>query len=169
MAEDLTPEGVEPEVVEDIVTDTGVEIAVEDMTDDDALRMLISAKPVRATRKVAVPMGEEAREVPLTLRSLNDPEIKEIRKAAEKPLNREQRRRGEEPELDDDLYRRLIIVNGVQSPKLNNPELLAAHGCARGEQLVEKLFLSGQKTILFAKIMEVSGYSEEAVRELGEG
>lgn len=169
MADDITTEGTESEAPHDVVEEVGTLIDEAEMTPDDALAVLLSAKPVRATRKVVVEGREGMGKVQLVLRSLTDREIKMARKASEKPLNREQKRRGEEPEIDDDMYRRLIVANGVQSPRLNNPELLQAHGCSRTEELVGKLFLSGHITILFAKVMEVSGYSEEAVVEVGNG
>lgn len=160
-------EDVEPDAAE-AVEEEGVLIPEDEMTPDDALAVLMSAKPVRATCTVEIEGREGMGKVQFTLRSLNDAEIKKIRTAAEIPLTKEQRRRGEEPELDDALYSRLIVVNGVQSPKLNTPELLSHHGVRNAEQLVAKLFLAGHIRLIFAEVMRVSGYSEDAVRVVGE-
>ncbi len=154
--------------IEEVVKDEGVMIPESKMTPDDALAVLMSATPVRATCVVDVEGREGMGKLRMVLRSLNDNEIKQIRKAAEKPLTKEQKRRGEEAELDDALYSRLVVVNGVQSPKLNTPELLQQHSVSNAEQLVNKLFLAGHVRLIFAEIMRVSGYSEDAVTVVDE-
>lgn len=184
MAENENVEGVEPETTESDVEETVAEveeseldieeaedaIVIEEelMTDEDILATFLSAKPVRSVVRVEVEGREGMPKVQMELGSLTDRQIKAIRKAAEKPLNRAQRRAGEEAELDDGLYTRLIVANGTKTPKLNNPDLLKAHKVQRSEQLVEKLFLPGNIQLLFAEVMRVSGYDENAVRVLGE-
>ena len=172
MGEELNNDDAGLGVVDDdtaVVDEDEILVAEEDMTPEDALAVLISAKPVKATTKIEVAAREGMGKVQLTLKALTDRQIKQIRTAALIPQTREQKRRGEEPEVDDSLYTRLIVVNGVAAPKLSDPALLRAHQAGRPEQVVDKLFLSGVVGQLFAEVMRVSGYDENAIKVLGEG
>lgn len=177
MFEDSTEEVVEDIVEPEVEVDPGdlpdtpdeTLIPEEDMTPEQALAVLMSAKTVRQTGKVRVKERQGMAAVVLKLRSLTDKEIDVLRDAAKKPLTPAEKKAGVEAETDDGLLDRLIIANSVIEPNLKNKDLLASQGVTRTEQLVDRLFLGGVQKLLVGRVMSLSGYDSDNVTDLATG
>ncbi len=147
---------------DDIIVD---EDTVTDMT---PLQVLLSAKPVRQQRKLVVRKRDGLQQdLTITVNSLTDAQFKAIGEEAETPVdraNRSARRSGKaEKETDNNLFLRLIVANAIGDPNLGSPEVLAAHGAVTAEQVVARVFLPGEVARVAEEVMDLSGWSDDAV------
>lgn len=163
--------------------DAGVEphgsiIVGEDQTPEEkqmtALQVLLSAKPVRQSRelKIRKRAGLE-QDLVITVTSLTDRQFKSIGEEAEVSAggggNRGARRAAAPAkETDNNLFLRLIVANSMSDPNLNTPEVLAAHGAITAEQVVARVFLPGEIARIAEEVMDLSGWSDDAVELAGE-
>lgn len=138
----------------------------EDITPEDVLAIILSAKPVHQTMRVGIRARAGMPRVALTLRSLTDREFKLIRTQAEIPSGNRKDQRAGKKETDDSLFLRLVVATAVEEPKLGSREVLQAHKLTNPDQVVEKLFLPGTIGQIAEKVMELSGWSEDGVEEI---
>ena len=54
----------------------------------------------------------------------------------------------------------------VEGKKFSDKHWLEWTGCLKGEEVIRKLFRTGEMTTLYNKISDLSGYSEDAIEEL---
>ena len=159
-------EAVVAEESEEIFVETeGQTEAEAEMT---ALQVIMSAKPVRQTAKLRIRKRDGLPEdLVLTIKSLTDGEFKKIGDQAEMPNaggNRSSRRAAAAAkETDNNLFLRLIVLNGILDPNLNDPNVLAAHEVITGETIIHKIFLPGEVARIAEEIMALSGWDEDAV------
>lgn len=136
-----------------------------------ALQVLLSAKPVRQARelKIRKRAGLE-QDLVITVTSLTDRQFKAIGEEAEVAVGNRGARRGATPskETDNNLFLRLIVANSMSDPNLNTPEVLAAHGAVNAEQVVARVFLPGEIARIAEEVMDLSGWSDDAVEIAGE-
>lgn len=157
-------------VVDGVVPTPAEEETVgENKTPEDALHILLSAKPVRQTVTVRISKREGlAGDLDLQLRSLTDREFKSAAEEASSPTsgNRENRRvgGGGGNETDQALMMRLIVAKAIKSPDFNAPEVLKAHSVQRAEQVVHKLLLPGEISLLAEYVTDLSGWNDNAVK-----
>jgi len=149
--------------------------SLDDLTDEDALDLLLAAEPPVVTLTAEIdPREGLPKGLKLRLRSLTEVEFDSIRKEAmaESGMNREDRRakkrRGEEEEeLDDNLYKRLIVVWGTSYPDWSDSRLLKKHNTVEAAAVVQKSLLLGEIYNLATKIIELSGFDEELINYAG--
>lgn len=158
--------GVESSIIVDPETQTPEE---QQMT---ALQVLLSAKPVRQARelKIRKRAGLE-QDLVITVTSLTDRQFKGIGEEAEvSAAGARGSRRGAAPakETDNNLFLRLIVAQSMSNPNLNTPEVLAAHGAVTSEQVVARVFLPGEIARIAEEVMDLSGWSDDAVEVAGE-
>lgn len=157
--DDLT----EDDIVE--VEDTNEDfdtVSEYDMTADDALAVILSAKPIHQIRRVGIPAREGMGAITVTLRSLSDREFKQLRKASEAPTGKKGT-----TEVDDTLFLRNVVAAAITEPKISDIKVRQALGVQRPYEVVEKLFLPGRIGQLAEKVMELSGWDEEGIVDLG--
>lgn len=150
----------------DIEDDDAILVDEEDMTPEDALAVIMSARPVHQTKKVSIKGREGMGRIVLTLRSLTDREFKAVRKQSEIPSGNRKDQRAGKKETDDSLFLRLVVAAGIESPKIFAADVLKAHRVTTPDQLVDKLILPGVIAQLAENIMELSGWDEESVTDL---
>lgn len=85
-----------------------------------------------------------------------------------KPLSREQVIHiGEISSQKGDFQSNTILeACDVEGKKFSNEEMLKKFGVVSGKEVVEKLFLPGEISVLYDKVNEISGYGENAVEEV---
>ena len=138
-----------------------------------AMQVLLSAKPVRQQRKLIIRERDGLpQDLVITVGSLTDLQFKAIGEEAESPVSRTDKRgarRGaaQETETDNNLFLRLIVANAIADPNLHSPEVLAAHGAVTSEQVVSRVFLPGEIARIAEEIMDLSGWSDDAVEVAG--
>jgi hypothetical protein len=160
-AEDAVVERVEAEVEAD---DAGTLIDVEDMSPEDALAIMLGAEPINQKQKLKLAGRQGMAPMAITIRSLSDTEIANLRKGATK----QGKKADADDAIDTDLLNRMIVAKATISPDLSNAELLRKHGVHSADGIVGKLFLPGWITLLVAEVFALSGWDEEAVTKLGE-
>jgi len=158
-----------------IETHGSIMVDAENQTPEEkqmtALQILLSAKPVRQSRdlKIRKRAGLE-QDLVITVTSLTDRQFKSIGEEAEVTTGNRGGRRGATPEktTDNNLFLRLIVANSMSNPNLNTPEVLAAHGAITAEQVVARVFLPGEIARVAEEVMDLSGWSDDAVELAGE-
>ena len=158
----------ELEAVEDITSEDDNDVSdIAEEGEMDALQVLLGATSAQQVETFRIPKRAGiAADLILQLGSLDDRMFEHLRTQAEKPANREARRRGETSEQDTPLFLRLVVANGVVHPKLDDRAVLNAHGVRTGEKLVRKLMLPGEIVRCAELIMDLSGYSDDAVQRV---
>lgn len=156
-AEDAVVERVEAEA-----DDAGKLIDVEDMSPEDALAIMIGAEPINQRQKLRLAGRQGMAPMSITIRSLSDTEIANLRKGAAKPTKKD------EDAIDTDLLNRMIVAKATISPDLTNADLLRKHDVHSGDGIVGKLFLPGWITLIVAEVFSLSGWDDKAVTKLGE-
>lgn len=152
------------------VEDLGYDLVEEDdMTPEDSLAIILSARPVHQTAKVGIKARQGMPRIVVTLKSLTDRQFKALRQQAQKPAENPKDRKAGKTELDDSLFLRLVVAAAIESPKIASKEVLDALGVKRPDQVVDTLFLPGRITALAERVMELSGFDEDGVLDVGEG
>ena len=77
---------------------------------------------------------------------------------------------GKEVDLDVNKLQMLTVIEGVQDgrgkPLLKNTALMAKYGVKTPVDLYKKLFLSGEATALYTHISHLTGFGDDAVKEV---
>lgn len=137
--------------------DAGFDTVEEyDMTPEDALAVILSARPIHQTARFGVPARKGMGAIAVKLRSLTDSEFKQLRKASQAPTGKKGAM-----ELDDSLFLRNLVAAAVVEPKITSVEVRQALGVNRPYEVVDALFLPGRIGDLATKVMELSGFSDE--------
>lgn len=97
-------------------------------------------------------------EIPLKLKGLSSKEISTIRK--ECTYSRKVKGNIEE-KLEGSEFDAGLIVAATTNFDWKAPELLDYHKASDGKQLIRKMLLAGEISLITSKIMEVSGYNDE--------
>lgn len=124
------------------------------MKEQDILSKLMGTFEVPEITVVLERLGK----IPVTLKGLSSKEISKIRK--ECTYTRKVKGRAEE-KFEGSEFDAGLIVAATTNFKWDEPKLLEAHKASDGKQLVRKLLLAGEISLLTDKIMEVSGYEDE--------
>lgn len=162
--ENNQPEIDETEVeVEETEEDPGYDTVEDyDMTAEDALAVILSARPIHQTARVGIPKRVGMGAITVTLRSLGDREFKKLRKASEAPTGKKGAL-----EVDDSLFTRNVVAAAIVEPKIGSIEVLQALGVKRPYEAVDALFLPGRIGQLAERVMVLSGWDEEGIVDLG--
>ena len=136
-----------------------------------ALQVLLGATPVRQQRRMVVTKRDGLpADLEVVLGSLTDAEFKRIGEEAEATspgnANRAQRRNAAkgETETDNSLFLRLIVANALRDPEITSA-VVQAHQAYTKEQVVQRVFLPGEIARLAEVVMDLSGWSDDAVVE----
>jgi len=80
-------------------------------------------------------------------------------------------KKGELEEFSTNKVQIFTLLKGIVDPKLSDSKLLEAYGVTTPKQLIEesKLLLPGEVTQLYNVISSLSGFGDEAVKELKNG
>lgn len=137
------------------------------MTDDEARSaldvMLSSAPQEMPTEKTVI----SRLKLTVTLRGVTERQIDAIGKRSERQPTKSERARGIfSTQRDGAKFNLLLVAEGLEDPDLTNRELLARFG-PRPEDVVKQWFLPGEIVQMADVVMDLSGYSEEAVTRAG--
>lgn len=135
----------------------------EEEAEMTSLQVLLSAKPVRQTRKLRIHKRDGLpQDLVVTVRSLTDREFKSISDQAEQPTGRKQGRKAE-TETDNNRFLQLIVATAISDPDFSSAEVMSAHGAIEPTQVVQRVFLPGEIARIAEEVMDLSGWSEDAV------
>ncbi|PGT89216.1 XkdN-like protein [Bacillus sp. AFS040349] len=98
-------------------------------------------------------LGEDA---VFTIKGLNNPRLEEIREMA---TNKEGEINSAEVQVE-------TILSGIVEPNLRNGEYLKHFGVATPYDLVDKLFLPGERQYIYGTIQDLSGFADDAIEEI---
>jgi hypothetical protein len=77
---------------------------------------------------------------------------------------------GKDVDLDVNLLQLFVVIEGVcdttEKPMFKNKDLMAKFKANTPKELVRKLLLSGEIANLYGEISQLSGFGEEAVKEV---
>ena len=77
---------------------------------------------------------------------------------------------GKEVDLDVSLLQLFVVIEGVVDdngkPLMKNKELMTKFKAHTPKELVRKIFLSGEITTLYGEISKLSGFGDDAVKEV---
>lgn len=77
---------------------------------------------------------------------------------------------GKDVDLDVNLLQTFVVLEGVVDndgkPMLKNKELLTKFKAQTPKELVKKLFLSGEIANIYGEISQLSGFGEDAIKEV---
>ncbi|WP_315074515.1 phage tail assembly chaperone [uncultured Clostridium sp.] len=96
--------------------------------------------------------------IPLKLKGLSSKEISSIRK--ECTYTRKVKGKFEE-KFDGSEFDAGLVVAATTNFKWNSKELLDYHKASDAKQLIRKMLLAGEISLITDKIMEVSGYNDD--------
>jgi hypothetical protein len=117
------------------------------------------------TRQVEISRLTEAFGTPfiVTCRALSPEKYEEVQDMAVKVS-------GKDVDLDVNLLQTFVVIEGVVDgdgkPMLKNKDLLTKFKAQTPKELVKKLFLSGEIANIYGAISELSGFGEDAVKEV---
>ena len=77
---------------------------------------------------------------------------------------------GKDVDLDVNLLQLFVVIEGVVDeagkPMLKNKDLMAKFKAQTPKELARKIFLSGEITNIYGEIAQLSGFGEDAVKEV---
>ena len=78
--------------------------------------------------------------------------------------------KGKDVDVDVNLLQLFAVIEGVidetGKPMLKNKELMAKFKAQTPKELVRKIFLSGEITNMYSEIAKLSGFGDDAVKEV---
>lgn len=99
----------------------------------------------------------------VTCRALSPEKYEEVQDMAVKVS-------GKDVDLDVNLLQTFVVIEGVVdgdgNPMMKNKDLLTKFKAQTPKELVKKLFLSGEIANIYGAISELSGFGEDAVKEV---
>lgn len=108
--------------------------------------------------------GQGSVRFPIKIRSLEGDRYKQIQ---EQCTTRTRNRRTNQTtsEFDGLKSQKITIMECVVEPDLKDPKLLSAHGISvhMPEDIVDAVFLPGEKDLISDEILDLSGYNEEVL------
>ncbi|MBP1990209.1 phage tail assembly chaperone [Paenibacillus eucommiae] len=103
--------------------------------------------------------GKEGKPLAWKLRSMNEAENEECRKAATKRIKG---KNGQQiPETSAEEYMAKLAVASVVYPNLKDAELQKSYGVLGAESLLRKMLLPGEYSTLVQKVQELNGFDRE--------
>lgn len=146
------------------------------LDDDDALDLLLAAEPAEQRQTVVLPPRKgTTKDLKLELRSITESEWDEVRNQAEvtRPAanraDRRNKRRNDEPEMNNALMARLLVKKATVNLDWNNTSLRQKFKAQTGEDVIKTLLLYGEVANLAQIVMEISGFEEDLIQLVGEG
>jgi hypothetical protein len=77
---------------------------------------------------------------------------------------------GKDVDIDVNLLQTFAVIEGVVDetgkPMLKNKDLMSKFKAQTPKELVKKIFLSGEVTSMYSEIARLSGFGDEAVKEV---
>lgn len=123
------------------------------MKEKDILSKLMNTYEVPTATVILDRIG-----IPVTLKGLSSKEISTIRKEC----TYQRKIKGNlEEKLNGSEFDAGLIVAATTNFDWKSPELLDYHKASDGKQLIRKMLLAGEISLITDKIMEVSGYNDE--------
>ena len=99
----------------------------------------------------------------ITCRALSPEKYEEVQEMAIKV-------QGKDVDLDVNLLQLFVVMEGVvdeaDKPLFKGKELMAKFKVATPKELVRKILLSGEITSVYSEIAKLSGFGDEAVKEV---
>lgn len=99
----------------------------------------------------------------ITCRALSPEKYEEVQEMAIKV-------QGKDVDLDVNLLQLFVIIEGIvdetNKPMLKNKELMKKFKASTPKELARKLFLSGEITHIYGEISDLSGFGDEAIKEV---
>ncbi|MCM3599394.1 XkdN-like protein [Robertmurraya korlensis] len=125
--------------------------AIEKLLKLDASKLQMPTKEVEVKRLSDL-LGEQ---FIVKIKGISSDKLDEIRDMAIK-----------DDVLDVNEVRKATVLSGIAEPNLRDEELCKHIGAATPYDLVDKLFLPGEKDALYEQINKLSGYNEGAVEDI---
>jgi hypothetical protein len=99
----------------------------------------------------------------ITCRALSPDKYEEVQEMAIKV-------QGKDVDLDINLLQLFVVIEGVVDeagkPMMKNKELMKKFKAQTPKELTRKIFLSGEITNIYGEISELSGFGDEAIKEV---
>lgn len=155
------PEPIAAEIIEpesDEYVDPGRDLSPTEAK--SALEAMLSSQPQDAPIEsyTVARLGFD-----VTLRGLSEREIDQVGRRSERPPTKSERARGIiAGQRDPARFNLLLVSEALIDPDLTNRELLSRDG-PNPADVVRKWFLPGEIIQLADTVMDLSGYSEEAI------
>ena len=101
--------------------------------------------------------------VPLTFRGVDEKTLSNLRKKCTYPV-----KKGNitVQELNSDEYNAAVVVYACTNFDFNNPKLLEPLGLSSGIEYLRRKFPAGVLTTLINKVLELSGFGDNAVKDV---
>jgi hypothetical protein len=163
MSEEPELEFEEPDFLEDEddgLDDKGQPRPIEPHEAQSALDAMLTSEPQQAPseRYILKRLG-----FTVTLTGISEREIDQIGRRSERQPSRSEKARGlVTAQRDIAKFNLLLVASGMTDPDLSHAELRAKYG-QRPEDIVQAWFLPGEIVQMADMVMDLSGYSDEAV------
>lgn len=69
-------------------------------------------------------------------------------------------------DIDDDLIKRLTVLDGVTDPNLKSKELREKYDAPTPMEVIDKLLLPGEYHQIYNEITELSGFGKDSVKDV---
>lgn len=117
---------------------------------------------ITETEKVVISdrfKDEEGKPIPFELRYLTEEEAAEIRKQSTKVTKGRGGMKGQE--FDNEKYMAVMAARSVVFPDLKNAELQKSYGVMGDGELLKKMLLAGEFSVLYEKIGQMNGFDRD--------
>ena len=143
MAEDQKNEILEPALDE----------PVSEMTEEDVLEKLLNADTVPTKTVLLKRIG-----IPVTLKGLTNKRVANIKKECTEIV----KRRGKQSkEINEEDFEASLIAASTVKPGWDNPKLMAKYNASRPIEVIKKILLAGEMSLLSDIVLELSGFDDE--------
>lgn len=131
----------------------------------NALSLLLNSKKDVSElpkRKIEIPRLSELMGEPfiVEIRAITNKEFKGIQNLSVKIEN------SDNIDIDDDLIKRLTILDGTLDPNLKDKELREKFNVPTPLEMIDALFLPGEYHQIYNEISELSGFGKDAVKDV---
>lgn len=126
---------------------------VSEMSEADILDKLLSADTVPTKTVLLKRVG-----IPVTLKGLTNKRVSNIKKECTDII----KRRGKQTkEINEEDFEASLIAAATIKPDWNNPQLLEKYNASRSIEVIKKILLAGEMSLLSDMVLELSGFDDE--------
>lgn len=102
-------------------------------------------------------LGDDGKPIPWEIRALGEKENQELRDASTKRI---QSKSVDVQKTDYNLYLSKLAVASVVFPNLKDAELQKSYGVMGAEELIKKMLISGEYSLLIDVVQKVNGFDK---------
>lgn len=126
---------------------------VSEMTEQDVLEKLLNVDTVPTKTVLLKRIG-----VPVTLKGLTNKRVSNIKKECTEIV----KRRGKQSkEINEEDFEASLIAASTVKPDWGNPQLMEKYNASRPIEVIKKILLAGEMSLLSDMVLELSGFDDE--------